>query len=87
MKIFAFSFCFVKQVHDTDNVEEIRKASESLAQVVQQIGASVYQQQGPAAGGGTPPPPGPDAGPGGSGGGPGGGSNGEDVVDGEFRNA
>ncbi len=77
----------VKQVHDKDNVEEIRKASDSLAQVIQQIGASVYQQQGPAAGGGTPPPPGPDGGPGGSGGGPGGGSNGEDVVDGEFRNA
>ncbi len=79
----------VKQVHDTDNTEEIRKASDSLAQVIQQIGASVYQQQGPAAGGGTPPPPPPgsDGGPGGPSGGPGGGSSGEDVVDGEFRNA
>jgi len=77
----------VKQVHDKDDVEEIRKASESLAQVIQQIGASVYQQPGPEAGGGTPPPPGSDGGPSGPGGGPEGGSNGEDVVDGEFRNA
>ena len=77
----------VKQAHDKEDVEEIRKASELLAQVIQQIGASVYQQPGPAAGGGTPPPPGSDGGPGGPGGGPEGGSNGEDVVDGEFRNA
>jgi molecular chaperone DnaK len=80
----------VKQVQNSDNTDEIRKASDALAQVVQQIGASVYQQQGPAAGSGTPPPPGSDGGPegpGGSGNGPEGGSNGEDVVDGEFRNA
>ncbi len=79
----------VKEVMNSDKVEEIRKASDALAQVVQQIGASVYQQQGPAAGGGNPPPPpGSDGGPGGPGpGGPGSGSNGEDVVDGEFRNA
>jgi molecular chaperone DnaK len=77
----------VKEVQNSDNTETIRKASDSLAQVIQQIGASVYQQQGPAAGGGAPPP-GSGGGPGGSpGGGPDGGSNGEDVVDGEFRNA
>jgi molecular chaperone DnaK len=76
----------VKNVQNSDNVEEIRKASEALGQVIQQIGSSVYQQQGPAAGGN--PPPGPeDGGTGGSSGGSGGGSNGEDVVDGEFRNA
>jgi molecular chaperone DnaK len=80
----------VKQVQNSDNIDEIRKASDALAQVVQQIGASVYQQQGPAAGSGTPPPPGSDGGPGGPSGpgsGPEGGSDGEDVVDGEFRNA
>jgi molecular chaperone DnaK len=76
----------VNQVRDKENAEEIRKASDSLAQVIQQIGASVYQQQGPAAGGSTPPPP-PPGPEGGSGGGPSDGSNGDDVVDGEFRNA
>jgi molecular chaperone DnaK len=76
----------VKQVRDKENTEEIRKASDSLAQVIQQIGASVYQQQGPAAGGSTPPPP-PPGPEGGSDGGPSSGSNGDDVVDGEFRNA
>jgi len=75
----------VKQVRDKDNLEEIRKASDALAQVIQQIGASVYQQQDPAAGSTPPPPPpGPE---GGAGDGPSSGPNGDDVVDGEFRNA
>jgi molecular chaperone DnaK len=70
----------VKNVMDSSDVEVIRKASEQLFQVVQQIGASVYQQSGPQAGA---PGAGPEAGPEpekqpGSD---------EDVVDGEFRNA
>jgi molecular chaperone DnaK len=70
----------VKNVMDSSDVEVIRKASEQLFQVVQQIGASVYQQSGPQAGA---PGAGPEAGsepekqPGSD----------EDVVDGEFRNA
>ncbi len=71
----------VKKALESDDVAKIKNATEQLFQVVQQIGASVYQQQGPAAGpstGGEEP---------GSGGGekkPGGD---DDVVDGEFRNA
>jgi molecular chaperone DnaK len=71
----------VKKVMDGDDAAVIKSATEQLFQVVQQIGASVYQQgnpeAGPAAGG---PEPGTEDGgqkPGGD----------EDVVDGEFRNA
>jgi molecular chaperone DnaK len=71
----------VKKALESDDAASIKSATEQLFQVVQQIGASVYQQGSPAAGpatGGTEP---------GSEGGeqkPGGD---EDVVDGEFRNA
>jgi len=74
----------VKKALEGDDTATIKNATDQLFQVVQQIGASVYQQSGPAAGptagpteGG--PEPGPDGGqkPGGD----------EDVVDGEFRNA
>jgi molecular chaperone DnaK len=70
----------VHQVMSSDDTEGIRKATQDLAEVVQQIGAAAYQQSGPAAGGPaeggeTPPGPKPDS------------EGGEDVVDGEFRNA
>ena len=68
----------VKKAMESDNAESMKKATEQLFQVVQQIGASVYQQSGPQAGA-----PGPEAGPE-QGQRPGGD---EDVVDGEFRNA
>jgi molecular chaperone DnaK len=74
----------VKKALESDDPARIKSATEQLFQVVQQIGASVYQQGGPAAGptaGPTPggQEPGPDSGqkPGGD----------DDVVDGEFRNA
>ncbi len=70
----------------TDNVEEIRKLTEELGRTIQKLGGSMYQQgEGPAAGapGGGPSAPGGD---GPSGGQPG-SEPGDNVVDGEFRNA
>jgi molecular chaperone DnaK len=77
----------VRGVINSEDVESIRRETEALFQVIQQIGAAAYQQSAPggAAPGGetpgeTPPggnPPGGDSGP---------GSDGEEVVDGEFRN-
>jgi molecular chaperone DnaK len=70
----------VKKVMEGNDVGAIKHATEQLFQVVQQIGASVYQQSGPQAGApGAGPETGSDQGqrPGGD----------EDVVDGEFRNA
>ena len=69
----------VKKTLESEDAAAIKSATEQLFQVVQQIGANVYQQGTPAAG---PAPddqePGPDGGekPAGD----------EDVVDGEFRN-
>jgi molecular chaperone DnaK len=68
----------VKKAMESDDAEQMKTATDQLFQVVQQIGASVYQQEGPQAGA-----PGPEAGPE-QGQQPGGD---EDVVDGEFRNA
>jgi molecular chaperone DnaK len=69
----------VREVMNRDDAETIRKATEDLTSVLQQVGAAAYQQGGgPQAGG----PGGPEGGPGG----PGGPSD-EDVVDGEFRSA
>jgi molecular chaperone DnaK len=71
----------VKDKLKNDDAEAIKRATEQLFQVVQQIGASVYQQGGPQAG----PTSGGDQ-PGDQGGGgqkPGGEDEG--VVDGEFR--
>ncbi|MFZ5808397.1 MAG: molecular chaperone DnaK [Chloroflexota bacterium] len=70
----------VRNVMNTDNAEDIKRETDALFQVIQQIGAAAYQSTGPQAGspdggqsgpaeGGTPPTDG-----------------GEDVVDGEFRN-
>jgi molecular chaperone DnaK len=70
----------VKKALESEDTSRIKDATEQLFQVVQQIGASVYQQGGPAAGPSTGgEEPGPDSGqrPEGD----------EDVVDGEFRNA
>jgi molecular chaperone DnaK len=71
----------VKKALESDDPATIKSATEQLFQVVQQIGASVYQQEGPAAGptAGGPEEPGPsgEQKPGGD----------DDVVDGEFRNA
>jgi len=66
----------VRQAMSTDNLEEIRTATDSLIREVQQLGAAAYQQPGPEAGapgGQESSGPKPDEG-------------GEDVVDGEFRN-
>jgi molecular chaperone DnaK len=68
----------VKKAMEGTDVETMKRATDQLFQVVQQIGGSMYQQDGPQAGG-----PGPEAGPE-QGQRP---SGDEDVVDGEFRNA
>jgi len=72
----------VRQALNSDDEERIRQETDKLFQVIQKIGSAAYGQPGgPAAGGpetGGPqagsPPPNPEPG-------------GEDVVDGEFRNA
>jgi molecular chaperone DnaK len=78
----------VKSALESDDPGRIKSTTEQLNIVIQQIGASVYQQGGPSAGpaaGGeeTGPEPGPEPGPD-NGPKPGGD---DDVVDGEFRNA
>ncbi len=68
----------VRQVMDGEDSEAIRKATESLGEALQQIGAAAYQQEGPPTEGGETE------------GGEGeqeSGDDGEDVVEGEFRNA
>ena len=76
----------VRLAMEGEDLDALRRATESLNLVVQQIGAAAYQSAGPAAGptGGEP-----DAGDAGGsqppGGQPGAGG-GEDVVEGEFRN-
>jgi molecular chaperone DnaK len=65
----------VRKAMDGEDTESIRKATESLMQVVQQIGAAAYQQSEPQTGGGdSGPTSGPED------------ESGEDVVEGEFRN-
>jgi molecular chaperone DnaK len=60
----------VKKAQESDDVAVIQSATEALGQVIQKIGASVYQQPN-AAGPQTDPNPGSNAGP--------------DVVDGEVK--
>ena len=67
----------LRDLMNGDDVEAIRKATEDLGQVIQQLGASMYEapqtatpQGDAAAGEQTTPPP-----------------DDEDVVDGEFKNA
>jgi molecular chaperone DnaK len=69
----------VRSVMDGEDAEAIRKATESLNQVVQQVGAAAYQQGAPTAEGADPGASNAS----GNSGGPGD----EDVVEGEFRNA
>jgi hypothetical protein len=72
----------LRETMKSDNIENIRQATDELGQLVQKVGGSMYQQPGAGAPGAGP---GPEAGP--SGGSAGGPAGGEDVVDGEFRNA
>ncbi|RPI33605.1 MAG: molecular chaperone DnaK [Chloroflexota bacterium] len=67
----------VREALPKDDVDAIRAATQNLSQVVQQIGAAMYQQ-------GAPGPEGPQQE--GQGPGPEKGPEGEDVVDGEYRN-
>jgi molecular chaperone DnaK len=61
----------VKTAAQGENVEAIKSATDALGQVIQKIGASVYQQPETGAPGGEQPGPSSDAGP--------------DVVDGEVK--
>ena len=63
----------------SDDASAIRRATDELGTTLQKLGASMYQQPGaagPEGGPETPPPPAGGDQPGG-----------ENVVDGEFRNA
>ena len=72
----------LRQTAQGEDVATIRQETERLGELIQKIGASVYQQQGPAAG---PQPGGPSAGPEAGPQGPSSGPSGDDVVDGEFK--
>ena len=63
----------VKSALQGNDIEAIRRATQELSNVMQKIGAAVYQQQPP-----PPPPPGEETPPGKEG-------EGEDTVEGEFR--
>jgi molecular chaperone DnaK len=67
----------VREVMDSEDVESIKRETEALNQVIQQIGTAAYQEAGPEVGtpGEAEPETGPEPGP-----------DDEDVVDGEFRN-
>jgi molecular chaperone DnaK len=73
----------VRGVINDENAESIRHETEELFSVVQQIGTAAYQQGTPSSGE-TPGDAGSEGG--GDEGGGGSGSDGEEVVDGEFRN-
>jgi len=68
----------VRSALQGSDVEAIRTASQELNDVMQKVGAAVYQQQ-------PPPPPEGEAPPEQEGGGEGGGGEGEGTVEGEFR--
>ena len=79
----------VKALMQSETIDALRKATDELAQIIQKVGGAMYQQAGPAAGGpGGPGGPG-DPEPGAGGADPAGqsGAGGEDVIDGDFRNA
>lgn len=65
----------VRKVLESEDVASIRRATEELTQILQQVGTAAYQETPPADGAEGGPQAGP-AGPGGD----------EDVVEGEFRN-
>jgi molecular chaperone DnaK len=72
----------VRKVMDSDDSDAIRKATDELMQVIQQLGAAAYQQPGgPQAAAGEAEDQGPQPGSGEDG-----DEGGEDVVEGEFRN-
>ena len=70
----------VRQALEGKDIEAIKHARDELYQVVQQIGAAMYGQPGAGAGPDT-------GGASGPGGGPGDGKGGDDVVEGEFKEA
>ena len=72
----------VREAMNKEDAEAMRSETDKLGQIIQKIGASMYQQQ-PGADQGA----GPDAAAGGAGPSDGGSSDGEDVVDGEFKDA
>jgi molecular chaperone DnaK len=74
----------VREVMNTENTDAIRSETDKLGQVIQKIGASMYQQPGGDQCAG--PDGGAAGGPGGQGPQGGSGDGGEDVVDGEFKN-
>jgi molecular chaperone DnaK len=67
-----------KGVMGSDQVDVLRRETEALNTLIQQIGAAAYQQGAPGGSGAGPQPGGSDGGSK--------GPEGEDVVDGEFRN-
>jgi molecular chaperone DnaK len=71
----------VRDAMTSDDAETIKRVTEELSQVLQKLGASMYQQ--PEAGGATDPQAGQEGGQQA----PPSGDGGEDVVDGEFKNA
>ncbi|NMC45895.1 MAG: molecular chaperone DnaK [Chloroflexi bacterium] len=73
----------LRKTMETENVEEIRKETEALGQILQKIGASMYQQPGSQPGGGAGTE---GTGPSDDGQNPDKPDDGEDVVDGEFKN-
>ena len=74
----------VRETMTTENTDAIRSETEKLGQVIQKIGASMYQQPGGDQSAG--PDGGAAGGQGGQGPQGGSGDGGEDVVDGEFKN-
>jgi molecular chaperone DnaK len=73
----------VKKALEGKNQDAIKKATNDLYQEVQKIGASMYGGQGDPAMGGQGGPGGPEGGPSGGDG----GNRGDDVVEGEFKEA
>lgn len=72
----------LRNIMNTDNSDDIRKATESLGQTIQKVGASMYQQAAPNPGQTTPDGnsnPGPDTG------NPSKDADSGDVVDGDFK--
>ncbi len=69
----------VRKVMESDDVNVIRNATDELMQLVQQLGAAAYQQEGPQAAGGAAEGPESESGDSSD-------EGDEDVVEGEFRN-
>jgi molecular chaperone DnaK len=73
----------LRQAMNTEDVSSITSQTQALGELIQKIGANLYQQQPPPPEGG-PTPEQPGGAPGGGEGSK--GDEGEDVVDGEFKN-